>query len=83
MRRCTAPVGDNWELAVFGHPGRLSFTGFSQPWLARAAKACAGEELPRHRGRGGNKVREKINALTRLSENLRESVSPRGGQVRR
>ena len=42
--------------------GRLSFTGISQPWLARAAKAWASEELPRHRGGGAAKVREKVNA---------------------
>ena len=64
-------AGDSWDLAVFGHPGRLSFTGISQPWLARAAKAWAGEELPRHRGGGATKVREKVNALARLSESLR------------
>ena len=64
-------AGDDWDLAVFGHPGRLSFTGISQPWLARAAKAWAGEELPRHRGGGATKVREKVNALARLSESLR------------
>jgi hypothetical protein len=64
-------AGDNWDLAVFGHRGRLSFTGISQPWLARAAKAWAGEELPRHRGSGAIKVREKVNALARLSESLR------------
>ena len=64
-------AGDNWDLAVFGHPGRISFTGISQPWLARAAKAWAGEELPRHRGSGAIKVREKVNALARLSESLR------------
>ena len=64
-------AGDNWDLAVFGHRGRLSFTGISQPWLARAAKAWAGEELPRHRGGGAIKVREKVNALARLSESLR------------
>ena len=63
--------GDDWDLAVFGHPGRLSFTGISQPWLARAAKTWAGEELPRHRGGGATKVREKVNALARLSESLR------------
>jgi integrase len=62
---------DVWDLAVFGHHGRLSFTGISQPWLARAAKAWAAGELPRHRGRGASKVREKINALARLSESLR------------
>ena len=64
-------AGDDWDLAVFGHRGRLSFTGISQPWLARAAKAWAGEELPRHRGGGAIKVREKVNALARLSESLR------------
>jgi integrase len=64
-------AGDDWDLAVFGHPGRLSFTGISQPWLARAAKTWAGEELPRHRGGGATKVREKVNALARLSESLR------------
>ena len=64
-------AGDDWDLAVFGHPGRLSFTGITQPWLARAAKAWAGEELPRHRGGGATKVREKVNALARLSESLR------------
>ena len=66
-------AGDTWDLALFGHRGRLSFTGISQPWLADAAKVWAGEELPRHRGdRGaGNSVRPKINALARLSESLR------------
>ena len=64
-------AGDDWDLALFGHPGRLSFTGISQPWLARAAKTWAGEELPRHRGGGATKVREKVNALARLSESLR------------
>ena len=62
---------DVWDLAVFGHHGRLSFTGISQPWLARAARAWAAGELPRHRGRGAGKVREKVNALARLSESLR------------
>lgn len=64
-------AGDSWDLALFGHPGRLSFTGISQPWLARAAKAWAGEELPRHRGGGAGNVRTKVNAVARLSESLR------------
>jgi integrase len=64
-------AGDNWDLAVFGHPGRLSFVDIGQPWLADAAKAWAAQELPRHRGGGGGKVRGKINALARLSETLR------------
>ncbi len=61
---------DIWDLAVFGHRGRLSFTGIEQRWLADTAKAWAGEELPRHRGGGASKVREKINAVARLSESL-------------
>ena len=62
---------DTWDLAIFGHPGRLSFTGIAQPWLRQAAKWWAAEELPRHRGAGASNVREKINALGRLSESLR------------
>jgi integrase len=64
-------AGDSWDLALFGHRGRLSFTGISQPWLAQAAKVWAGEELPRHRGGGVSNVRTKVNALARLSESLR------------
>ena len=64
-------AGDSWDLALFGHRGRLSFTGISQPWLAAAAKVWAGEELPRHRGGGASNVRTKVNALARLSESLR------------
>jgi len=64
-------AGEVWDLALFGHPGRLSFTGISQPWLAQAAKVWAGEELPRHRGGGVSNVRTKVNALARLSESLR------------
>jgi integrase len=62
---------DTWDLAIFGHPGRLSFTGITQPWLRQAAKRWAAEQLPRHRGAGASNVREKINALGRLSESLR------------
>src|SRR5450759_2297903 len=64
-------AGDSWDLALFGHRGRLSFTGISQPWLAHAAKAWAGEQLPRHRGGGASNVRTKVNALARLAESLR------------
>jgi integrase len=75
-RRALADPGgeqakDTWDLAVFGHPGRLSFTGITQPWLRRAAKRWAAEELPRHRGKGAANVRTKINAVVRLSESLR------------
>src|SRR5664279_5130698 len=34
-------AGDVWDLALFGHCGRLSFTGISQPWLADAAKVLS------------------------------------------
>ena len=62
---------DVWDLGVFGHPGRLAFTGIAQPWLRQAAQRWAAEELPRHRGGGASNVRQKINALGRLSESLR------------
>jgi integrase len=64
-------LADTWDLAVFGHPGRLSFTRITQPWLREAAKAWAAEDLPRHRGSGAVNVREKISAIARLSESLR------------
>jgi len=32
---------DTWDLAVFGHPGRLAFAGITQPWLRQAAKRWA------------------------------------------
>jgi integrase len=70
---------DVWDLAVFGHPGRLSFTGIAQPWLRQAARAWAAEELPRHRGGGAAKVREKISALAQLSDSL--TARPDHGNV--
>ncbi|MFN2496443.1 MAG: hypothetical protein ABR608_11135 [Pseudonocardiaceae bacterium] len=79
VRRALADPGsehakDIWDLAVFGHPGRLSFTGIVQPWLRRAAKRWAAEELPRHRGAGASNVRQKINAVARLSDSLRSRL---------
>jgi integrase len=76
VRRALADPGreqakDTWDLAVFGHPGRLSFTGVTQSWLAHAAKRWAAEDLPRHRGGGASKVQEKIKALAQLSDSLR------------
>jgi integrase len=70
---------DVWDLAVFGHPGRLSFTGIAQPWLRSAARAWAAEELPRHRGGGGAKVQEKVSALAQLSDSL--TARPDHGNV--
>jgi integrase len=64
-------IKDIWDLGVFGHPGRASFTGITQPWLRHAAKRWAAQELPRHRGGGAANVQQKINALARLSESLR------------
>ena len=62
---------DTWDLGVFGHPGRLAFTGIAQPWLRQSVKQWAAEELPRHRGAGSSNVRSKVNALARLSESIR------------
>jgi integrase len=70
---------DVWDLAVFGHRGNLSFTGIAQPWLRQAAKRWARDELPRHRGGGASKVREKINSVGLLSESLR--CRPDHGQL--
>jgi integrase len=64
-------LADTWDLAVFGHPGGLSFTGITQPWLREAAKAWACGDLPRHRGGGAGNVRAKISAVARLSQSLR------------
>ena len=61
---------DTWDLAIFGHPGRLSFTAITQPWLSDAAKRWAAEQLPHHRGSGASRVRGKINNLGLLSEHL-------------
>jgi integrase len=75
VRRALADPGseqrkDTWDLAIFGHPGRLSFTRITQPWLAAAAKRWAAEQLPRHRGSGASRVQGKINSLGLLSQYL-------------
>lgn len=63
---------DVWDLAVFGHvnKGRLTFTGLRQPWLRQAAKRWAADQLQHHRRSGIYTVRNKINALVRLSDYL-------------
>jgi integrase len=76
IRRALADPGaeqakDTWDLAVFGHPGRLAFARITQPWLRQAAKAWAADDLPRHRGKGAAKVQEKVHALAELSASLR------------
>ncbi len=76
---------DEWDLAVFGHTGTVSFTGISQGWLRETAKRWASEDLPRRRVRpgrrtsGGLSVRHHINAVARLSESLR--MRPDQGHV--
>lgn len=77
--------GDQWDLAIFGHYGTVSFTGISQQWLRQAAKRWALDDLPRRRTRpgrqtsGGLSVRQHVNALVRLSESLR--MRPDHGQI--
>jgi len=75
VRRALADPGseqgkDTWDLAIFGHPGALSFTKITQPWLAAAAKRWAAGQLPRHRGSGASRVQGKINSAGMLSQHL-------------
>jgi integrase len=60
-----------WDLAVFGHHGRLDFTGITQQWLRESAKRWASHDLPRRRGSGHENTRAIISAAARLSESLR------------
>ena len=81
----TEAVRDQWDLAIFGHFGTVSFTPITQAWLREAAKRWAADDLPRRRVRPGRRtsaglsVRHHVNALARLSESLR--MRPDGGQV--
>ncbi|MFJ3176403.1 hypothetical protein ACIPJK_37350 [Streptomyces roseus] len=63
---------DVWDLAVFGHRGRLDFTRIHQRSLREAAKVWAYDELPRRRG---SQVRASMQAplaaMVMLSESLR------------
>ena len=77
VRRALADPGseqskDTWDLAIFGHPGALSFTKITQPWLADAAKRWAAGQLPRHRGSGASRVQGKINSAGMLSQHLHD-----------
>ena len=74
-RRALADPGteqgkDIWDLAIFGHPGTLSFARITQPWLSAAAKRWAAEQPPRHRGSGAARVQAKINNPSLLSQHL-------------
>ncbi len=62
---------DAWDLAAFGQNGHLDFTVISQPWLRQAAKGWAIDDLPRHRGRAGGTLQDRLKALARLSDSLR------------
>ncbi|MFI5065501.1 MAG: tyrosine-type recombinase/integrase [Streptosporangiales bacterium] len=76
---------DLWDLGVFGHRGRIDFTGITQPWLRECAKRWAAQDLPRHRGRGSCEVRNAVNAVARLSEtlSLRPGRGDRPGELTR
>ena len=73
-------VRDVWDLTVFGSSrGKLTFTGLSQGWLRQAVKRWAADDLPRHRGdRPHARVRQIINAVTRLSAHLRATRDDHG-----
>jgi integrase len=64
---------DIWDMTLFGHRGRLSFTAITQLWLRQTAKIWAAADLPRRRGHsGGDKTRHYISSLALLSESLRQ-----------
>jgi integrase len=73
----TEVAQDEWNLALFGHHGTVSFTGISQTWLREAAKRWAADDLPKRSVRPGRRtsaglaVRHHIGCLARLSESLR------------
>lgn len=73
----TEVAKNEWDLAVFGHNGSVSFTGISQAWLREAAKRWAADDLPKRRVRPGRRtsaglsVRHHVGCLARLSESLR------------
>lgn len=63
---------DEWDLFVFGHKGTVAFSGISQAWLREAVKRWAFDDLPRRRGNAApSVVRQRINAIARLSESMR------------
>jgi integrase len=63
---------DEWDMAVFGHRGNMSFAPITQDWLRATAKVWASHDLPRRRGTyGGDKTRHHITSLALLSQSLR------------
>ncbi|MGH9266855.1 MAG: tyrosine-type recombinase/integrase, partial [Acidimicrobiales bacterium] len=73
----TEVTADEWDLAILGHSGTVSFTAISQPWLREATKRWAADDLPRRRVRAGRRtsagltVRHHVNCVVWLSESLR------------
>jgi hypothetical protein len=71
---------DVWDLAVFGLPGRLTFTVISQPWLRETARQWAADDLPRRRGKiAAAPVSHYLTSLAMLSESLRGARADHGG----
>ena len=69
----TETAKGTWDMALFGHSGRLSFTAITQQWLRETAKIWAAADLPRRRGRsGGDKTRHYIASIALLSQSLRQ-----------
>jgi integrase len=68
----TETAKDIWDMALFGHRGRLSFTAITQPWLRQTAKIWAAADLPRRGRSGGDKTRHYISSLALLSGSLRQ-----------
>ena len=70
---------DEWDLIVFGSPGKLTFTGIAQYWLRESVKRWAADELPRHRGqRPHARLRHIIAAVARLSAHLHAARGDHG-----
>jgi integrase len=67
------------DLAVFGLPGRLTFTAIRQPWLRETAKRWAADDLPRRRGKiAADPVRHYLTSLAALSQSLHGARTDHG-----
>ena len=70
---------DEWDLAVFGQPGKLTFTPIRQRWLQEAAKQWAADDLPRRRGKvAAGPLRHYLTSLAMLSESLHGARADHG-----
>jgi integrase len=75
----TETAKDVWDLAVFGHPGRLTFAKISQGWLREAAKRWAASDLPGRRGKvAAGPLRHYLTSLAALSGSLRAARPDQG-----